>query len=56
VTVEGVLEHRAAFQAISDANGGNRAAGPPGYTALRDCILQCRSRHYRLTPVTEDGP
>lgn len=33
VGVEGVREHQAAFQAIADANGGNRAAGLPGYDA-----------------------
>ena len=27
VTLEGVREHQAAFQAIADANGGTRAAG-----------------------------
>ena len=30
VTLEGVREHQAAFQAIADANGGTRAAGTPG--------------------------
>ena len=30
VTLEGVREHQAAFQAIADANGGNRAAGDAG--------------------------
>lgn len=33
VTLEGVREHQAAFQAIADANGGIRAAGTPGYDA-----------------------
>jgi Zn-dependent M28 family amino/carboxypeptidase len=33
VTVEGVREHQAAFQAIADDNGGTRAAGSPGYDA-----------------------
>ena len=33
VTLEGVREHQAAFQAIANANGGNRAAGTPGYDA-----------------------
>ena len=33
VTVAGVKQHLAAFQAISDANGGNRAAGAPGHVA-----------------------
>ena len=32
VTLEGVREHQAAFQAIANANGGTRAAGTPGYT------------------------
>ena len=31
VTVEGILEHEAAFQAIADAAAGNRLAGAPGY-------------------------
>jgi Zn-dependent M28 family amino/carboxypeptidase len=31
VDVEGVREHQAAFQAIADANGGNRASGMNGY-------------------------
>jgi Zn-dependent M28 family amino/carboxypeptidase len=33
VTLAGVREHQAAFQAIADANGGVRAAGTPGYDA-----------------------
>lgn len=33
VTLEGVREHQAAFQAHADANGGTRAAGLPGYDA-----------------------
>ena len=33
VTVEGVMEHQAAFQAIADANGGTRVSGTPGYNA-----------------------
>jgi hypothetical protein len=33
VTLEGIREHQAAFQAISDVNGGNRVAGSPGYDA-----------------------
>jgi Zn-dependent M28 family amino/carboxypeptidase len=31
VTVEGVMKHLGALQDIADANGGNRAAGNPGY-------------------------
>jgi Zn-dependent M28 family amino/carboxypeptidase len=33
VTLSGVREHQAAFQAHADANGGTRAAGLPGYDA-----------------------
>ncbi len=33
VTVEGVREHQAAFQAAADANGGIRSSGTPGYDA-----------------------
>ena len=33
VTLVGVREHQAAFQAIADANGGTRATGTPGYDA-----------------------
>jgi Zn-dependent M28 family amino/carboxypeptidase len=33
VTVDGILAHEQAFQAIADANGGTRAAGTPGYEA-----------------------
>ena len=40
VTVEGVLEHQQAFQAIADANDGNRAAGTTGYTASVDYVVQ----------------
>ncbi|OOB90418.1 hypothetical protein B0T42_11820 [Rathayibacter sp. VKM Ac-2630] len=31
VTVDGIMEHLEAFQAIADANGGNRAIGTTGY-------------------------
>lgn len=31
VTLAGVREHQAAFQAIADANGGTRVSGSPGY-------------------------
>jgi hypothetical protein len=33
VTLEGVREHQAAFQAIAEANGGTRASGTSGYDA-----------------------
>jgi len=39
VRVEGVLEHLAAFQAIADRNGGNRAEGTTGYTESVDYVV-----------------
>ena len=33
VTVEGIMEHERALQAIADANDGNRASGTSGYDA-----------------------
>ncbi|TDN91981.1 M20/M25/M40 family metallo-hydrolase [Microbacterium sp. BK668] len=40
VTVDGVLEHERALQAIADANDGTRAAGTPGYTASVDYVVE----------------
>ena len=40
VTLEGVREHQAAFQAIADANGGTRAAGTPGYDASVEYVVE----------------
>lgn len=40
VTLDGVREHQAAFQAIADANGGNRADGTPGYAASVDYVVE----------------
>ncbi|WP_392542922.1 M28 family peptidase [Oryzobacter telluris] len=39
VTVQGVLEHEQALQAIANANGGTRAAGTPGYEASVDYVV-----------------
>jgi Zn-dependent M28 family amino/carboxypeptidase len=39
VTVDGVLEHQEAFQAIADANGGTRADQTPGYLASVDYVV-----------------
>ena len=39
VTADGVNEHLEAFQAIADANGGNRAANTPGYDASVDYVV-----------------
>ena len=40
VTLAGIREHQAAFQAFSNANGGNRVAGSPGYVASRDYVAR----------------
>jgi Zn-dependent M28 family amino/carboxypeptidase len=40
VTLEGVREHQAAFQAIADANGGTRASGTSGYDASVAYIVE----------------
>ena len=39
VTLAGIREHQAAFQAHSNANGGNRVGGSPGYNASRDYVI-----------------
>jgi aminopeptidase Y len=36
VTLEGVREHQAAFQAIADANGKTRVSGSPGFDQSKD--------------------
>ncbi len=38
VTVEGILEHERALQAIADASGGNRLAGTEGYEASTEYV------------------
>jgi len=38
VTLEGVREHQAAFQAIADANNGIRTSGSPGYDRSVDYV------------------
>ena len=40
VTLDGLLEHLAALQSIADSNGGNRAAGLPGYRASVDYVVE----------------
>jgi Zn-dependent M28 family amino/carboxypeptidase len=40
VTVAGIREHQAAFQAIADANGGNRVGGSAAYDASRDYVVE----------------
>jgi len=39
VTIDGVRQHQAAFQAAADANGGTRAAGTPGYDASVEYVV-----------------
>lgn len=40
VTVEGVREHQAAFQAIADANNGIRTSGTSGYNESVDYVVE----------------
>lgn len=40
VRLEGVVEHMEEFQAIADANGGNRADQTPGYEASVDYVVE----------------
>lgn len=50
VTPDSVLQHIEAFQAIADANGGDRAAGRPGYAASVDYVVEhLRSAGYSPT-------
>lgn len=39
VTLDGVMNHIEALQEIADENGGNRAAGLPGYEASVDYVM-----------------
>ncbi|MFI6816192.1 M28 family metallopeptidase [Nonomuraea sp. NPDC050328] len=50
VTGENVHKHLEKFQAIADANGGNRAVGTPGYAASSDYVAQTlRRAGYKVT-------
>ena len=50
VSPEGIMEHERRFQAIADDNGGNRAAGTPGYDASADYVAErLRKAGYRVT-------
>ncbi len=40
VTFDGINEHLEAFQAIADANGGNRAAGTSGHVASAEYVFE----------------
>jgi Zn-dependent M28 family amino/carboxypeptidase len=49
VTLEGIRDHQAAFQAIADANGGTRLAGTSGYDAsVRYVIRKARAAGFRV--------
>jgi len=39
VTLTGVREHQAEFQAIADAHSGIRTSGAPGYDASKDYVV-----------------
>jgi len=50
VTVQGLMEHERRFQAIADENGGNRAAGTPGYDASAAYVArELREAGYEVT-------
>ncbi|GAA4398978.1 aminopeptidase PaaP [Fodinibacter luteus] len=40
VTVAGIVEHQQAFQAIADAEAGNRLSGSPGYDGSADYVAE----------------
>lgn len=55
VTVDGVMRHERAFQAIATANGGTRASGTPGYDASAQYVfnqLQAAGYSPVLQPFT----
>jgi Zn-dependent M28 family amino/carboxypeptidase len=50
VTLSGVRAHQAALQAIADANGGNRAAGTPGYDqSVQYIVDEMTAAGYQVT-------
>ena len=53
MTLAGVREHQAAFQAIADANGGNRFSGLPGHDASVDYVVD-RLEAAGYDPVVQD--
>jgi len=61
VSADGVNEHLKAFQAIATANGGNRAAGLPGYEASVEYVTETlKAAGWNVTidefPFTYVGP
>ena len=55
ITVEGMLEHLEALQAIADSHGGTRVAGSPGFDASARYVADVlRAAGYAVTfPSTE---
>ena len=50
VTPAGIMEHERRLQDIADQNGGNRAAGTPGYDASAEYVARTlRDAGYRVT-------
>jgi Zn-dependent M28 family amino/carboxypeptidase len=50
ITVPGLMRHLTALQRIAEANGGNRAAGTPGYEAsVKYVTAQLRASGYQVT-------
>src|SRR3712207_4897343 len=57
VTVDGVVEHMQAFQAIATKNGGNRASGTPGYDASVDYVeKELKEAGWSVTTQAFDFP
>jgi len=57
VTVPGLMEHERRFQAIADENGGNRAAGTPGYDASAAYVArELRGAGYEVTVQSFELP
>jgi Zn-dependent M28 family amino/carboxypeptidase len=44
VEVEDIRKHQAALQSFSDANGGNRVAGGPGYEASAEYVVKLMTK------------
>jgi Zn-dependent M28 family amino/carboxypeptidase len=53
VTVEGVREHQAAFQAIADANNGHRTSGTPGYNGSATYVAERMTAAGYLVTIQE---
>ena len=57
VTVENILKHEQALQAIADANGGTRASGTPGFEASADYVAGVLAKAgYTVTRQTFEFP